>query len=71
MQFKPIAPQVTIAAVETSFDREKGGQNVDGGWTLVTNSCGHIARCAPHFSYKIGEKRNCFSCQEALDKAKR
>jgi transposase len=37
------------------------------GWTLVTNSCGHVAQCASHFHYKIGTEHSCFDCRFADD----
>jgi len=67
MTFRPLAPRVAITHVDTSWDRDRRGENSDGGWTLVTCECGHVSKCAPHFSYKLGETRNCFWCQEALD----
>ena len=68
MTLRRIAPQVAITHVDTSRDREQRGQKSDGGWTHITCECGHVSKGAPHFSYKIGEKRKCFQCQEALDK---
>ncbi len=67
MTFRPIAPRVTITAVEKSWERDERGTNSDGGWTLVISDCGHVARCAPHFAYKIGAKHNCSHCQEELE----
>lgn len=62
MIFHHIAPLVAITAVETSREREDRGDDSDAGWTHVTCECGHVSNCAPHFSYKIGEKRKCFWC---------
>ena len=36
---------------------------------LLTLSCGHVSRCAPHFSYKTGNNSHCYSCGQQAKKA--
>lgn len=49
-----IAPHVPVTDIQES-----------GDCTLLTLECGHVLKCANHFTYTLGSRQRCGECGEA------